>query len=266
MDTSTLNYAQMERLPVLNAARVRHLQKTPGNACYLDAPGYPTYFTRSVYNAHGNSPMHGPQMVLDFAGRYYVVEHSDDHRAGEAWDAYRARKDALLHSLWVPLPYGHPRVQAWIREVYRHMAHCYVDEAQLATPFEYGKPRTLIYPVPSYKLETFRDDPKGSADWREKAKAAVAARNADIEARAAQVAVPENHLAYRLIHKFYPEHTPDLELIQHPPATVGGFWWETDAERPTPETCHPRGSKHPVNGTWCQWCGYEKTDSGWIAR
>jgi len=72
---------------------------------------------------------------------------------------------------------------------------------------------------------------------------------------------PSHHLAYLLVKKYYAQAEPRTDLIENPPSwgKGGGIgtWWEKLEEKPTPETC-PSDSigKHPVNGTWCQACGW----------
>jgi len=219
MDFSTIDLEALTKLATYTPSRGYHLQDSPGNGCAGDPPGFPTYFTRSVYTSSGNEPRRGPVQVI---------------------------------KLWKPLPYQHPRVQAWIRETYRHMAHCYTDDKGLVAKPEYGKSGMLIYSLDGYTggLKTFVDDPRFSDEWRTKEKAAIEQFNAERRALAAQVAVPENHKAYRFVYKFYPEHQPDLALIRNPPKEVGGHWWETEAVQPTPEKCAPRSmGPHPINGS-----------------
>lgn len=67
---------------------------------------------------------------------------------------------------------------------------------------------------------------------------------------------PEHHLAHLHVKKYYPEALPRLDLIENPPPFIG-TWWERHTEKPTPETCQGENwAKHPVNGTWCQVCGW----------
>lgn len=257
MDFSTINLDVLRSLPQYKIPPSYHLQKDSGNGCYGDAPGYPTYFTRSVYDKDGNNPSRGPYWVITFedvvaGGRVHYVT-SSEWAPGDTWEKCHARQEALFRRLWLPLPLDHERVKLWIAETYRHHATCYYDDSKP----ERDNDHTLIYPVPSYKLAKFVDDERFSDDWRTKAKAEIEARNHEIIRYAGNVAVPENHSAVRIIRRFYPEHQPDLDLIAHPPTKVVGQWWETEAQRPTPETCRPRSiGPHPINTTWCQWCGW----------
>ncbi len=69
---------------------------------------------------------------------------------------------------------------------------------------------------------------------------------------------PNEHGAVKYIREFYPEYEPDIELARRPPLFL--TWWETMAERPTPDTCPGESwAAHPVNGAWCQVCGWGTT-------
>jgi hypothetical protein len=116
----------------------------------------------------------------------------------------------------------------------------------------------IIFPVPYYKLRSFQDDHRFSDEWRAAERTAVDAFNTDVQARFARVAIPDNHSAVRRIREFYPEHTPDLALINE--GTAGdyeGDWWEAEVTRPSIANCRPRNGigarDHAVD--WCQWCG-----------
>jgi len=252
-DYSTIDIEQLKKLPRYNKPASYHLQDDSGNGCAGDAPGYPTYFTRSVYTKHGNNPARGAQMVISYEEWDYIVEDSTDWRDGDALEVRNAR----LHKLWKPLPLDHERVRLWIADTYRHHKHCYVD---VERP-EYGRPGTLIFPVPDYKLKTFRDDYRWSEEYRTALRNEIDAYNREEIDRAAAIAIPENHQAVRIIRKFYPEYQPEPELIANPPQQIAQ-WWETEAHKPTPETCPTtqRWNKtHPINGSWCQWCGWKES-------
>lgn len=240
---NTINREKWNALPVFKKAPSYRLQDSPGNGCFLEPPGHPSYFTRSVYTQHGNNPSKGPQMEL--FGR--AVETAE-----MAFDA----RHALLESLFEPLPYEHPRVQAWERAVYAHLAHCYAD-TQNVEPMEYGPPATLIFPVPYYKLKTFVDDPRFSDEWRTKERAAVEQANADLQARYAAACTPEHHEAVSTIRKHYPNAPIRQDYIDNPPAKLGN-WYERLEERPAPESCPGDRSVRLAhnNEGWCQFCGY----------
>ena len=257
----------------LDALRKCHVQVLPptyrlqdgcGNGCYGDPPGFPTYFTRSVYTSHGNGPPHnwpGYSTVILYGGKCYGVQ-SNRFRHGEDWDTHYARFQALCMRLWAKLPLDHPRTIAWMLSSFGHMQHCYHDETST------DRDQTLIYPVPDYKLKSFIDDPRFSDEWRVQEQKAVALANADIESRAKQIAVWDNHNAVRKIRRYYPEFGTDLHPIPGMDLTVEqlkngevgprpGDWWERFAECPTPANCPGHLGRKHTPGEYCQMCGQE---------
>lgn len=251
MDYSTFNADAMRALPELQLRPGCRVSPGLGSGCFMDAPGFPSYFVQHVYTTRGDSPSRGAVAVIKFEGVYRVIETAENWpKEGEAHE--RMRK------LWQPLPLDHERVRLWILTCYSYFGTCYAD----AERPEYGRPGTLIYPRPYYKRETFRDDPRFSDAWREAEQARVAEVNRFEDERAARVAIPENHRAVLAIREFYPDYQPELDLIENRPNAYGcgsgvGSWWETEAVKPKPEECKPRSiGAHPVNGTACQWCGW----------
>lgn len=251
MNTDTINKKALALLPAFVCPPTYHLQREPGCGCYLDPPGFPSYFLQSVYTQYGNSPRRGAEYVI--LGRVFSrAENYEDHE----------KRESKLRKLWNPLPLEHPRTQAWIQTLFCHFQHCYED---IERP-EYGKPGTLIYPVPTWRLKAFHDDPRFSDTWRAKERAAVEQANAEEETRSARIATWDNHRAVKMIRRYYPDFDrPDSNeyggraSLMKGGATQRGDWWETEAEQPTPETCRPRSlGPHPINGTWCQWCGWRK--------
>uniref|UniRef100_A0A6M3LQ72 Uncharacterized protein n=1 Tax=viral metagenome TaxID=1070528 RepID=A0A6M3LQ72_9ZZZZ len=215
------------------------LSNSRGAECAGEPPGHPRYFVRAVYTQYGNSPPDRPGNLganYEYHGRYYTeLEDVDRH--------------------FKPLPLEHPRVQAWIIATFNHHRYCYQDPNGTGGWHD----NLIIYPVPSYKLEKFRDDERFSDKWRETAKAAIAQANQDIEARAAAIATPDNHGATIIIRRHYPDFIPTTELIDNPPAAPGN-WWKT-GDRPEPENCPGQYSmKHPTGKTWCQWCGWHEPE------
>ena len=236
MDFSTINMAALRKLPTYKLPPTYSLQSGRGNGCAEDAPGYPTYFSQSVYTQHGNCPRRGPQNVLVHENVLYVIWHSKDltlqnHEKG----VFKAR----MGRLWQRLPVQHERVQLWMRAKYRHHHYCYDDHSRE----EFGRPKTVF----TTRLE--RDDtPLLEAE-----------RIREI------MSDPNNHQAVRLIREFYPEHQPNLAWIADPGHVELGDWWETEARRPrTEEECKasqvPRFGKvfHKHDFGWCQWCGWHK--------
>lgn len=248
MDYSTLDAKALSGLKPYKLPPTYHLQEDSGNGCFLDPPGYPSYFTRSVYTQHGNSPPRGPYYVLTPPGRgCLIVPHACESE----------KVEAVYRRLWNPLPLDHPRSVAWLRTLAGYFRSCYADDERP----EYGRPGTLIHPLPHYKLKTAHLDPNWTEEYKAAKLAEVEAFNRQERERAGRIATPDNHKAVRFVRKFYPEFDPPAWFFDDAEAGYGkggpGHWWETEAEQPTPETCKPRSvGRHPVNGSWCQWCGW----------
>jgi hypothetical protein len=250
----TINLKLLRRLPVYVLPPSYQLQQDSGNGCAGDPPGYPTYFTKCVYTQYGNKPPFSCSMVIRHNDRLYEIERGWSCHKHVSYDDYRATADALMRRLWLPLPLEHPRTQAWIADKFRHLRHCYLNPA-LSGRERWNK--LVIYPVPDYELNTFIDDACFSDKWRAKERAAIIQANADIVAAAYKIATHDNHAAVVSIREYYPEFQPTQDQIDGKVETIG-LWWETMAKRPTPDKCPGQyGTPHPVNGTWCQFCGYK---------
>jgi len=245
-DFSTINIAELKKLKTYEPPGTYRLQSESGNGCYGDAPGYPTYFTKSIYTQHGNSPRYrpgGPTMVIRYEGILYVV----------GWhDQTDTQRDALMRRLYLPLPIEHPRVQAWKLGAYQHHRNCYVNPE---IPNGHHADKLVIFPVPAYKLQSFKHDPRFSDAWAQAQIIAVNLANDDIRREAERICIPENHSAVARVRKFYPGYQPELDLIDNPGSERPGDWWETEVVPPTASTCTGlHGFPHRAEG-WCQWCG-----------
>ena len=253
LDLQTINLDVLRSLPTYELPPSYRLQADPGNGCYGDAPGYPTYFTRSIYTSHGNGTPYRqgrPSQVILFEGVNYVTGF---HGQTDV------QRNTLMARLYKPLPEDHERVQQWERSIYAHQHHCYLHPTEVG---EYGRGRKMIiFPLPSYKLKSFVDDPRFSEDWRQKAKAEVAAHNREEQMLAEAVCIPENAAAVVYIREVYPEHQPRLDWIETSPSTTGD-WWTVEAKRPTRKTCpgpYPNNHHRMIHNDKgrCQYCGYE---------
>jgi hypothetical protein len=257
-DYSTINRQALAALDIYRPSSNRRVSKGEemGSGCFLDAPGYPSYFIKHIYTPSGDDPTTGPRHLI-------VVPGEEPRTIRDGNDGTISKM--VLRLLWKPLPIDHPRVQSWIRYVYSYMKNCYTNTDPKETWPEEDKKSfssLVIWPVPSYKLERFRDE------WRATEVGRVEAANEATLAYYSKFATPENHNAVRLIREFYPSHQPDLSLISAVRGSYGsdGNWWETLAEKPTPENCPGEfrwspmtgNSKHPVGGTCCQVCGWRK--------
>lgn len=270
IDTSTLNLDEIRKLPTYELP-VGYFLGGYGSGCYLDAPGFPSYMVQPVYTRQGNSPSHGPELVLELDGVLYAVK---PECRGGSWEEHHAAYERLLHRIWKPLPLDHERVYLWKLHVYQHFNHCYRD---VERP-EYNKPGTLIFPLPHYKLEhprtfsilaTATDEEIAKIREAQDAEIArVRSLNEAEQLRCARVAVPDNHLAVITIRKFYPTYEAEQNYIDAAPRLAQADWWETASEKPAPEACEPRNSlgkgSHTVTwmhskkpGHHCHFCGHD---------
>lgn len=217
LDFSTINLEKLKKLPVHSIPTSYYYGDGIGSGCFLDAPGYPSYFLKGVYTSHGNSPHKGAQTVIQFENVSYVVETADGWyvKSGRTGD-----RDISLRYLWKPLPIDSLHVQLWMRYTYTYLHSCYrVVEGD----------KTIDTPL----------------KWPEKRPVGWFTENQ----------IPENHRAYLHIKEFYSEHTPNLAYIKEYPKGHTPDWWEREAEWPV--KCIPGGGRyHPFNTTWCQWCGW----------
>jgi len=251
LDWSTIKLEELRKLPSVALKPTYRLSDDCGSGCAGDPPGFPTYFLRPIYTQQGNSPPRGYDLCIHHEGRSYGVQQVAWPEV--SWEEHVVNQKALYRRLWAPLPLDHPRTQAWIAAAFLHLRACYLD------PTLSGRARwdkLVIWPVPGWRLRKFLDDERFSDAWREKEKASVAQANEDIMAAARKVAVLDNHAAVVSTREYYPDFIPTDELVagkfQHP-----GNWWEVMAERPSPKDCPGQyGSEHPVNGSWCQLCGW----------
>jgi hypothetical protein len=246
-DYSTINMEELEKLPKYNTQSNRHISKSMGSCCAHDAPGFPTYFIQHIYNGSGNDPRTGPTEV--------ILGHVTRTNTNESWDEEQKKHKELMMKLWNKLPLDHERTKAWILSTYIHFNNCYYDENN----------EIIIYPVPSYKLQEFRNDKRFNDEWRETEKKRIELENNYILNKTKKIATPENHMAVRTIQKFYPEYKPNIELINNPPRRTTGNWWEIMERRPSPKECpgEPRWGgrhEHPINRDWCQKCGWHKEE------
>jgi hypothetical protein len=241
-DLSTLDLKKIKSLPVLDLPAGYSVQKNPGSGCFLDPPGYPSYFIRAVYNKYGNEPANYDPYCFEVDGVRYGF-------------SLEGKGPEFLESFWLALPPNHPRVHAWFLAVYQHLVHCYENES--AT----GHDKLLIYPVPSYQLKKAKIDPRFKTEINEALTKEAEKSNKELLEHAEKVGIPENHKGYRLIKDFYPNVQPDLELIKDPGVRKPGDWWERYSTKPSHEDCpgdEIGGHRtHPTSNNWCQLCGWK---------
>jgi hypothetical protein len=270
-DYSTVNKAALSKLPIFKCPPTYHVDGHMGSGCAGDPPGYPSYFLRHVYTQYGNSPRKGASVVL----LGHVVESSDDWHGCDSWEAYHAKIGKRLASLYDPLPFGHPRVQEWVAHTFSHLHSCYRNHAAARG----SNDRTVIYPVPYYKLRTFTDDPRFSDEWRRKERASIEQANIEIVEQARKIATVGNNEAVIRIREHYPDFKVEDILVDIPISPVAGskpdveyvlthgltwrsrpgLWYERYAHKPEPDECPGEDfGEHPVNGKWCQVCGWSQ--------
>lgn len=274
-DWSTINLAQLRRLPVYRLPPTYQLQRDSGNGCAGDPPGFPSYFTRSVYTSHGNNPPRGYSMIIDGpdTGGCRGVEPAN--WSGN-YEEHRAKHDALMLRLWNKLPLDHPRTQAWIQSTFSHHRHCYHVPGKEALQF-HDDNRMLVWPGGTLGKTPFGElkSEAWAVEWAQKHEAfdkwtaeaqqqfreLIRTNNARITRECEAVATPDNATATGIIRRHYPEFTPTPDLFSDSLQSSGN-WWETLAEKPAPKNCPGQyGTAHPVNGNWCQMCGWHSPDS-----
>ncbi len=201
------------------------------------------------------------------------VENADWPENCKTWDDYSKLREALFERLWRPLPLDHPRTVAWIQATFKHHRHCY-QVPELRAQGKNWSDAMLIWPggccgsTPFGRIERLEREIKYATEhkcydkWTEEHKIEFARNiereNTRITAMCEEVAVPDNHDATILIRRHYPEFQPTPELIAADFPSPGN-WWEVLAENPGPEKCPGQyNHAHPVNGSWCQMCGWHE--------
>lgn len=188
-DYTTIDLAKLRKLPMYRVPNGNNLSEHYGSACFMDPPGYPSYFIQNVYNSRGDTPRNGPDRVIvdpEDEYRTYVVDNID------------------LRALWVPLPYEAPvsafsgegsnaRLYAWIREAYWYFKGGYEnplsDQPKNVQNLEYWPPNKGDLKH-KFGLETDAEQTlfirKNWPAW----------------------ATPENYRPVTFIREFYPQHQP----------------------------------------------------------
>lgn len=269
-DWSTINLETLRALPNVELTCGDRLSNSAGNDCAGDPPGYPSYFTQSVYSASGNNPHGDWEMVIRLDGICYGIQPDKWPEGIKSWEDFTASKDKLFESIWQPLPLKHPRTQAWLRATFSHHRHCYhLPEHRERNDWQ---KHMLIWPggcmgkTPfgglkdeDFEVEYAKKDKafdRWTPAYQNEFIADIRSNNARITKMCEEVATPDNHDGTILVRRHYPEFQPTQELIKakfaHP-----GNWWETLATQPTPEECPGQYDMvHPCNGSWCQFCGW----------
>jgi hypothetical protein len=257
IDFSTLDLEELAKLPVYTKPPSYYISDSMGSGCFLDPPGYPTYFIQHIYTQHGNEPYRGPTAVI----KNRVIERSWED--GETWENRQSAHKALMDKLYIKPALNHPRTKEWINTLYKYFQHCYVDDS-LGDNARHAD-KLIIYPVPSYQLEQYNISKYKKEyrikELRNKRRDAIATKNDIIIEKAKSISTPENHAAHRHVIEFYPDAKPMTSLIETQQKAF--TWYETLPRKPSPEECPGEsrwgaGHRHPMNGNWCQVCGWEK--------
>lgn len=275
-DWSTINLDELRKLPVFDYVKHGyHLQDDSGNGCAGDPPGYPSYFTQAVYNSQGNNPASGFNYVIVHDGKAYGIDPIK-WQAGETWEKRQESQKELFRRLWKPLPIDHPRTQAWIIATFAHHKNCYQvpelraqgknwSDAMLIWPggclgkTPFGKLKNLEFEVEHARKHSAFD--KWTPIEQGKFIADVEANNKRVTRFCEIVAVPANHDGTIIVQRYYPDFFPTKALLDDGLESEGN-WWETLATKPTPQTCPGQyGNAHPVNGKWCQFCGWHEEEA-----
>lgn len=224
-DYSTIDLAILKRMGQYSLPNGKQLSSSWGAGCFMDPPGYPTYFLRSVYTRSGNNPEAGPTEVFDYFGALYVTRRAEDWKhipvGTDVWDYIQEQHADLMRNLWNPLPIDHQRVQFWIRRTMSYFRNCYSkdgDDRNVSNMVRFGPPD---YHLGYICVKYFYPD-------------------VTIE-----IVSLENSGAYGR-------------------NTLGiGDWIEREAVQPTPDRCWPTNGRmddsgwcHAQNGSWCQYCGW----------
>lgn len=243
LDTTTIDMEKLaRRCREYTLPPTYRLQQAPGgNGCYLDPPGYPTYFTRRVYTQHGSSPARGPGMLL--FGRA-VPEYTGD---GEAqW--------ALWRAIYRPLPIDHPRVVEWMGNLLRQKANCYQIPKELSRS---GRDTMMVWPLPGYELKKFVDDPRFSDEWRASARAEVETWNMERIEQLRPYSGVGHHRAVLAIREVYPDFSDEAaEKMIAAGSKLLSSWWERHDVPPLPGQCPgDREVSRTHKDEHCQFCG-----------
>lgn len=135
----TINGVALQGLQTAKLPPTYTLSSHRGACCFLDPPGYPSYFVQHVYTRFGNTPPKGPTVVLCLpldAGSPRIIS-----RAEEASDRLTDRA-ARYAKIFQKLPLDHPRTEAWLLYIYAYYKNSYqkslesknVADLKFATP------------------------------------------------------------------------------------------------------------------------------------
>src|SRR5512138_3304822 len=98
-ETLNLNYLHaLEVFDIKNDTRNYHVSNSMGQGCMGDAPGYPTYFLRSIYTSRGNEPCAKGAPVT------VILDENDLPRIVDRNGWSDEKRERIIKELWNPLP------------------------------------------------------------------------------------------------------------------------------------------------------------------
>jgi hypothetical protein len=209
-----------------------------------------------VYNYWGNTPKNAPDAVITYQDKHFIIL--------KGWVDDKTRQETY-RKLWKPLPLEHPRVQAWIADVYKYFGGCYVDPRTENSTHVSSFMFSMLAGRALYEVATDVFGLTVSSELRDYLYPAKYDMPSDhpLYAELTQLRKEVKERTYRpttYIQEFY----PDFKHTENPPAPTG-HWYTLMAERPTPEECpgelgwgNTPTSRHPVNSSWCQVCGWKE--------
>lgn len=272
-DVSTLRLDRLQKCPQISGVSP---WKSMGSGCFLDPPGFPSYFMRGYENRNNSG------YAIQIGDMAYCVD-GELANQGKGWIKPNWKKLGIpedrkerLKWLYQPLPFENERVQVWIMALYMHLRHCYVNPEG-----ERQADRLLIYPVqsteyikeglfvasPGLEKSPFffqHLSPKTQeralamiADCMTEAEAQVARKRAALNERVGKLCTIDTHAAVVDVREVYPNFTGNQDFMDGKfGRTHAGDWYAVLAERPEP--C-PLGHLVPEKnlGFVCQYCGRE---------
>lgn len=270
-DLSTLRVDRLAKLPKHTLTRPgRHM----GAGCFLDPPGFPTYFLRMVEGRNDS----GYVITIGGESRFVSDEVLNESRGWYRpnWRDLGAPADHQERLAWLyqPLPFEHPRVQCWIDALHKYMRNCYRVPGAKNDMLVFPPGRTdfvtegLFVAKPDTTRMPFFTEHL-TEEGRRKLEAAIAEATAEAErevkakqeARTAEMAklcTVDTHLAVLAVRKFYPDYQPsEARLAGEIGRTHAGDWYGVLAERPVPCPCNHQAFTLKTFGFVCQYCGAE---------
>jgi len=113
VDYSTINLERLRTLPLYQLPKGFKVSDHLGSGCFMDAPGFPSYFIQSVYTSRGDTPRNGPHKG--------VIADPDRH------EEYRIIDTISPRWLWNKVSMESERFKIWERTCYSYFKNCYYN-------------------------------------------------------------------------------------------------------------------------------------------